>query len=49
VDGQRVKDDKLIEFHSTTIPPGAYDFRLIVVDTSGNYPPPCETTLTVRR
>jgi hypothetical protein len=49
VDGQRVKDDKLIEFHSTTIPPGAYDFRLIVVDTSGNYPPPCEITLTVRR
>ena len=49
VDGQKVQNDKLMDFHSTTVAPGVYDFRLIVVDRSGNYPPPCEITVTVRR
>ena len=49
VDGQKVQNDKLMDFHSATVAPGVYDFRLIVVDRSGNYPPPCEITVTVRR
>ena len=39
----------LKDFFTTTIAPGAYDFRLIAVDRSGNYPPPCEIRLTVQR
>jgi len=49
VDGKTVIEDKLMDFFTTTIAPGAYDFRLIVVDRSGNYPSPCEIRLTVRR
>jgi hypothetical protein len=35
-------NDKLMDFFTTTIAPGVYDFRLIAVDRSGNYPSPCE-------
>lgn len=44
-----VMNDKLMDFFTTTIAPGVYDFRLIAVDRSGNYPPPCEIRLTVQR
>jgi len=49
VEGKTVIEDKLMDFFTTTIAPGVYDFRLIVVDRSGNYPSPCEIRLTVRR
>lgn len=49
VEGQSVTNGKLIDFYTSTIAPGVYDFRLIVVDKSGNYPPPCEIRLTVKR
>ena len=39
----------LKDFFTTTIAPGVYDFRLIAVDRSGNYPPPGEIRLTVQR
>lgn len=32
---------------SSTVPNGDYTIRLIVVDDSGNYPPPCEVHITV--
>lgn len=30
------------------LPPGVYSIRIVVVDTSGNFPPPCQTTITFR-
>ena len=48
VDATPVTDGKLMDFYTTTIAPGVYDFRLIVVDRTGNYPPPCELRLTVQ-
>lgn len=30
------------------LPPGTYSIRIVVVDTSGNFPPPCQTTITFR-
>jgi hypothetical protein len=35
-------------WNSDTVAPGTYEFRLVVVDTSGNYPAPCVIQLTVR-
>jgi photosystem II stability/assembly factor-like uncharacterized protein len=49
VDGKSVTGDKLMDFYTTTIAPGIYDFRLLVVDQTGNYPPPCEIRVTVQR
>jgi photosystem II stability/assembly factor-like uncharacterized protein len=49
VDGKSVTGDKLMDFYTTTIAPGVYDFRLLVVDQTGNYPPPCEIRVTVQR
>ena len=48
-DGKAVVNDKLMDFFTTTIAPGVYDFRLIAVDRSGNYPAPCELRLTIQR
>ena len=44
-----VEDDKLMDWHTYTVAPSTYDVRLIVVDMSGNYPPPCEIRVTVAR
>jgi hypothetical protein len=44
-----VTNDKLMDWHTYTVAPGTYDIRLIVVDMSGNYPPPCEIRVTVKR
>jgi hypothetical protein len=44
-----VTNDKLMDWYTYTVAPGTYDIRLIVVDMSGNYPPPCEIRVTVRR
>lgn len=30
------------------LPPGVYSIRIVVVDNSGNYAPPCQTTITFR-
>jgi hypothetical protein len=38
-----------MDFYSDTIAPGVYDFRLIAIDQTGNYPPPCKIQLTVER
>jgi len=32
---------------SLPLPAGAYIFRLVVVDKSGNYPEPCEVEVTI--
>jgi hypothetical protein len=31
-----------------SVPSGEYEFRLVVVDSTGNYPPPCVLRLTVQ-
>jgi hypothetical protein len=31
-----------------SVPPGEYEFRLVVVDKTGNYPPPCALRLIVQ-
>jgi len=36
-------------FNSSAYPPGAYTLRLVVVDQTGNYPQPCQVTVTVQR
>lgn len=33
---------------SAPLPPGTYSIRVVVVDTSGNFPPPCKTTIVIR-
>jgi sugar lactone lactonase YvrE len=43
-----ISNGKLMDFYTTTIAPGVYDFRLIVVDRTGNYPLPCELRLTIQ-
>jgi hypothetical protein len=36
-------------FNSGDYPPGTYTLRLVVVDQTGNYPAPCNVTLSVQR
>ncbi|MCB9076141.1 MAG: hypothetical protein H6631_00960 [Anaerolineaceae bacterium] len=35
-------------WNSDTVPPGDYDFRLVVVDNTGNFPEPCVVRLQVQ-
>jgi len=35
-------------WNSDTVPPGVYDFRLVVVDSTGNFPEPCVINLVVQ-
>ncbi len=44
-----VVDGPLGSWDSATVPPGTYTIRLVVVDRTGNYPPPCQVTLQVVR
>lgn len=44
-----VGDGLLATWNTDTVPPGQYGFRLVVVDSTGNYPTPCEITLNVNR
>jgi hypothetical protein len=32
----------------SVLPPGTYSIRVVVVDASGNFPQPCQTTITFR-
>lgn len=43
-----VNNGVLGSWNSDTVPPGEYEFRLVVVDHSGNYPEPCVIRLTVQ-
>jgi hypothetical protein len=36
-------------FNSGDYPPGTYTLRLVVVDQTGNYPSPCDVTVSVQR
>jgi hypothetical protein len=42
-----VKNDVLGRFDTTAYAPGDYVLRLVVKDTAGNYPRPCEVLITL--
>jgi len=42
-----VDDGVLGVWDTSSLPAGAYIFRLVVVDKSGNYPEPCEVEVTI--
>ncbi|MGQ9683285.1 MAG: hypothetical protein ACUVX9_12150 [Anaerolineae bacterium] len=42
-----VSDGLLEVWDTSDLPAGSYSLRLVVVDASGNYPPPCEVVVTV--
>ncbi len=42
-----VVDGPLGTFDATAREPGNYAFRLVVLDSAGNYPPPCVITITL--
>ena len=46
--GPPVENGPLGNFDSTGLPNGAYTLRLTVVDTSSNYPEPCQVNINVR-
>ncbi len=43
----RVADGVLGVWDTSALPAGAYTFRLVVVDKTGNYPEPCEVQVTI--
>ncbi len=43
-----VQNGVLGSWNSDTVPPGEYEFRLVVVDSIGNYPEPCVIRIDVR-
>jgi hypothetical protein len=47
--GERmVQNGQLGTLNAAALPPGSYLIRLVVVDQTGNYPPPCQTTVVIR-
>lgn len=45
---QPVNNGALGTLNASLLPPGIYSIRITVVDASGNFPPPCQTTIVVR-
>jgi hypothetical protein len=43
-----VPEGVLGSWNSDTVPPGSYQFRLVVVDKTGNFPEPCQINLQVQ-
>ena len=39
---------RLGTLNSGALSPGVYSLRIVVVDQSGNFPPPCQTVVTIR-
>ncbi len=44
----KVTEGVLGSWNSDTVPPGEYEFRLVVVDTTGNFPEPCVVRLVTK-
>jgi hypothetical protein len=42
-----VTEGVLGSWNTDTVPPGEYEFRLVVVDVVGNFPEPCAARLIV--
>lgn len=47
VGNQTVQNGSLGRFDTSAYPPGDYVLRLVVKDTAGNYPRPCEVLVTI--
>ncbi len=45
---QPVQNDQLGVLNAGALAPGTYSIRVVVVDASGNFPPPCQTTVVIR-
>ncbi len=45
---QPVNNGRLGTLNTSLLSPGTYSIRVTVVDASGNFPPPCQTTIVVR-
>ena len=43
-----VQGGRLGTLNAGALPPGTYSIRIVVVDRSGNFPPPCQTTIVIR-
>lgn len=43
-----VQGGRLGTLNAAALPPGVYSIRVVVVDVSGNFPQPCQTTIEVR-
>jgi hypothetical protein len=43
-----VQDGRLGTLNAGALPPGSYGIRVVVVDTTGNFPQPCETLIVIR-
>jgi hypothetical protein len=43
-----VKGAQLGTLNAGALAPGTYSVRIVVVDASGNFPPPCQTTIVIR-
>lgn len=43
-----VQNGQLGTLNAGALPPGTYALRVVVVDTKGNYPDPCQTTVVIR-
>lgn len=43
-----VHNGPLGQWNTWTVPDGPYTFRLVIVDRTGNYPPPCELSVEVK-
>ena len=43
-----VEQGVLGQWNSDTVSPGEYDFRLVVVDKTGNFPAPCVIRLRIQ-
>jgi hypothetical protein len=44
----QVQGGRLGTLNAGALPPGSYGIRIVVVDTTGNFPQPCETTIVIR-
>jgi hypothetical protein len=45
---RQVQNGQLGTLNAGALPPGTYSVRVVVVDTSGNFPPPCQTVVEIR-
>jgi len=43
-----VQGGRLGTLNAGALPPGTYSIRVVVVDGTGNFPPPCQTTIVIR-
>lgn len=43
-----VQGGRLGTLNAGALPPGTYSVRVVVVDVTGNFPPPCQTVIVIR-